>query len=68
MAKKRLMSLDGFLALAGILASIAVGNALVLGVLVVPLTEQFILINQLAGWGVMIGGVIGGLKFIGIMR
>jgi len=66
MAKNKILSLMGLIALAGILASIAVGMAIVNGVLSVPFFNAGF--NTFTGWLVVVGGALKGLKEVGIMK
>lgn len=65
MAKKNLFVI-WLVGLASIIGSIAVGMALVNGILAVPIIGS--LLNQISGWIIVVGGVIAGLQSLGFMK
>ncbi len=65
MAKKNKL-VDMLMAISVIMASISVGIAMTNGILAVPYVG--LLINQIAGWVVVVSGVLSGLKMFGLMK
>ena len=66
MARRKKLGLVPLLvAISHILAGIAVGMGMVSGVIAVPIVG--VLVNQIAGWVVVAGGVLAGLKALKLM-
>ncbi len=65
MAKNKLMSIAGLIGLANIVAGIVIGMAIFNGVLPIPLVTQTI-VSQIVGGLVVVGGVLEGLRKLGI--
>ena len=65
MAKKKNF-VDMLIAISVIMTGIAVGIAMTSGVLAVPYVG--LVINQIAGWVVVISGVMSGLRMFGLMK
>ena len=63
---RRMKGLDAFLGIATIIAAIAVGNALITGILE-PVVFGFLIPGAILwGWLVVIGGILAGLKMFGV--
>ena len=63
---RKLNFVDILVGVSAILASIAIGVAMTSGVLAVPVVG--LLVNQVAGWVIVAGGVIAGLRMFGLMK
>lgn len=66
MARKRMNFVGLLVGLSAILASIAVGVAMTTGTIAVPIVG--VLINQIAGWVVVVGGILAGLRTFGLIN
>jgi len=71
MAKIKLLTLGGLMAIATLLASMTVGMAIVNGLLTVPFGLGALgsgIVDTIVGWIVVAGGVLALLKGFGLMK